>query len=739
MACRLAALNKCPGVRPLGIGEVWRRAIAKCALKACGDDAKAACGSLQLCAGLEAGIEGAINAALAASESDDGMIFDEAEVNDDIWMEMAEDGELQEPSPQHQVLREARAAAAAEAAAAAAPPADAAPFTQPGQENEPVNDDDDDDPELLLMADAKNAFCSLGKMGMLWTVRHIWPKMSRLAFNCYRHQIQMVCRQKGAAAIIILAKEGVAQGNPLAMALYGVGLVSLIRHLMREHPDVLQAWFADDGSGFAKGSIIAPWYRELGDVGQHFGYYLEFEKSIAVCPLADEPKLKALFANLDLPVTWTRGQRHVGGFVGSTAMQDRFVEPKVADWVHGVEVLAKISRTHPQTAYHGFTMSLQAEWQYMARVVPGLEAYMQPVEDAIQQSLIPALLGVPVADVTPDFRLLLANGVKQGGLNIRNPIAAAPRSRQSSVDATATLVKSLMEHSELDSVAHRECVKLARLTARSERILAEVDVVDGMKVGARRDVVKRLDRIGSTGAWLTAMPDCFNGTLLSCEEMRDNLRLRYGMRPLGLQDRCDGCGKGFSIEHGLNCKKGGLVGIHHNDVRDEAGGLLETCFAKTYVSYEPPIFQVRACVLRRGRLRQPRAAAPPAAARRPRAAAPPATARLERPRAAAPPAMKRAETCCAMGSGSGVKPASSTSGSRTRTARVRAARPRRRSWRGTRRRRRTCTLTPAARGGAVSSRWFTPSTGSRARRHGPSRSASPACLPRSGTAGTARW
>ena len=54
MGCRLAALDKCPGVRPLGIGEIWRRGISKCALNVCGDDAKAACGSTQLCAGLEA-------------------------------------------------------------------------------------------------------------------------------------------------------------------------------------------------------------------------------------------------------------------------------------------------------------------------------------------------------------------------------------------------------------------------------------------------------------------------------------------------------------------------------------------------------------------------------------------------------------------------------------------------------------------------------------------------------------
>ena len=63
MENRLCALDKQPGVRPLGIGCIIRRLIAKCALKAGGADAKAACGSKQLCAGLEAGIEGAMHAA----------------------------------------------------------------------------------------------------------------------------------------------------------------------------------------------------------------------------------------------------------------------------------------------------------------------------------------------------------------------------------------------------------------------------------------------------------------------------------------------------------------------------------------------------------------------------------------------------------------------------------------------------------------------------------------------------
>jgi hypothetical protein len=58
MACRLVALDKQPGVRPVGIGEVYRRLLAKCVLNVIGTQATGACDNLNLCAGLPAGIKG---------------------------------------------------------------------------------------------------------------------------------------------------------------------------------------------------------------------------------------------------------------------------------------------------------------------------------------------------------------------------------------------------------------------------------------------------------------------------------------------------------------------------------------------------------------------------------------------------------------------------------------------------------------------------------------------------------
>ena len=60
-ANRLIALDKCPRVRPIGVGEIVRRIISKVVLFVIKSDVLEAARSLQLCAGHEAGCEAAIH------------------------------------------------------------------------------------------------------------------------------------------------------------------------------------------------------------------------------------------------------------------------------------------------------------------------------------------------------------------------------------------------------------------------------------------------------------------------------------------------------------------------------------------------------------------------------------------------------------------------------------------------------------------------------------------------------
>ena len=62
VACRLLALDKSPGVRPIGVGEVLRRILGKSILSVIGPDVEVAAGVNQLCAGQTAGCEVAVHA-----------------------------------------------------------------------------------------------------------------------------------------------------------------------------------------------------------------------------------------------------------------------------------------------------------------------------------------------------------------------------------------------------------------------------------------------------------------------------------------------------------------------------------------------------------------------------------------------------------------------------------------------------------------------------------------------------
>eukprot|EP00804_Cyclotella_cryptica_P029931 CCRYP_017814-RA/>CCRYP_017814-RA protein AED:0.77 eAED:0.58 QI:0/-1/0/1/-1/1/1/0/182 len=163
---RLVALDKNPGVRPVGIGECWIRAVSKLVLADCGKEGKAACGSIQLCAGLEAGIEGAIHSIRKQTAQDRSMEFEDWEINDDLWRNEAEEGET---PPWETSVEEA---------------------FQDAYESE----EDLEDPHILALADADNGFNCLSRLNMLWDVRHRWARGSRFAFNMYRHEARLMVR-----------------------------------------------------------------------------------------------------------------------------------------------------------------------------------------------------------------------------------------------------------------------------------------------------------------------------------------------------------------------------------------------------------------------------------------------------------------------------------------------------------------------------------------------------------------
>ena len=71
LASRLIVLDKCPGVRSIGIGDTARRIITKAVLVIVRGDIQDAAGSVQLCTGQASGCEAAIHSVRLGFQDDD--------------------------------------------------------------------------------------------------------------------------------------------------------------------------------------------------------------------------------------------------------------------------------------------------------------------------------------------------------------------------------------------------------------------------------------------------------------------------------------------------------------------------------------------------------------------------------------------------------------------------------------------------------------------------------------------
>ena len=87
---------------------------------------------------------------------------------------------------------------------------------------------------------------------------------AQFTFNCYCHWATLVVRHTAdGSGHFLHSKEGVTQGDPLAMIAYGIGVLPLIRDLRRDHPCITQPWYADDvGTGGKFGYVMAH-FRDL--------------------------------------------------------------------------------------------------------------------------------------------------------------------------------------------------------------------------------------------------------------------------------------------------------------------------------------------------------------------------------------------------------------------------------------------------------------------------------------------
>ena len=92
------------------------------------------------------------------------------------------------------------------------------------------------------------------------------------------------------------------------------------------------------------------------------GYFPDPSKSLVISDTpGQEEAAKHEFAIEGLTLNFVSSSRYLGAYLGPRDQLEAWVKPQVEAWAHGVRVLGKIARRHPQSAYAGLGVSLQLE------------------------------------------------------------------------------------------------------------------------------------------------------------------------------------------------------------------------------------------------------------------------------------------------------------------------------------------------------------------------------------------
>ena len=135
--------------------------------------------------------------------------------------------------------------------------------------------------------------------------------------------------------------------------------------------------------------------------GTDRGYFLKPTKSLFILDTpGQETGAKREFAAEGLTLNFVSGSRYLGAYLGPLAELEAWIKPQVEAWYHGVTALAKIAQRHPQSAYAHLGMSLQSEWQYLQRTVPGVGTLMGLIEEALKVKIFHSLFGGRISQPT---------------------------------------------------------------------------------------------------------------------------------------------------------------------------------------------------------------------------------------------------------------------------------------------------------------------------------------------------
>ncbi|MEL6606451.1 MAG: reverse transcriptase domain-containing protein, partial [Cyanobacteria bacterium J06614_10] len=165
---------------------------------------------------------------------------------------------------------------------------------------------EDENIDAVLLVDAKNAFNTINREAMLHNIKMKCPSFSQYVENTYGSPSELFI-EGDENSEVIMSEEGTTQGDPIAMAMYALGLSVLQDTISVEETNVKSVSYADDLIGAGNISDLYQWWRNLEKTGKKFGYFVHEQKSCLVVKPEKEREAREVFSETNLMIT-TNGQ-----------------------------------------------------------------------------------------------------------------------------------------------------------------------------------------------------------------------------------------------------------------------------------------------------------------------------------------------------------------------------------------------------------------------------------------------
>ena len=256
-----------------------------------------------------------------------------------------------------------------------------------------------------------------------------------------------------------------------------------------------QSFYADDAAACAKIDDLKQWLQQVVAAGPKYGYYPEPKKSFLIVHPDHVDEAKRCFEQTGLKnVT---GKRYLGGFIGDEITMKKFVHEKIKNWQTKIQFLSTPANFCPHESFSVFTKSVQAEWNFLMRVVPGCDEFLKPLEDSIKNQFISTVTNIYT--VSNPQSTLSSLSAKIGGLGIPDPLVKASEQFEMSKKTSSLICDSIWNGTTLDVDAHKTHVRSSKQSFQLENESQQSNTYKGLLDQACISERKRMEQNFKTG------------------------------------------------------------------------------------------------------------------------------------------------------------------------------------------------------------------------------------------------